>query len=219
MRFRARARGEHMIGRLRGEVLECTPGEVVLDVAGVGYRVRVPLSTYYVIAARADRNAALLIHTHVREDTLALFGFATAAERAAFERLLGIAGVGPRMALAVLSGIDTQELDRAVLDGDRARLERIPGIGRKTAERILLELRGREVSARRPRGDPDTGSPPPERGADAAADLREDAISALVNLGYSADAASKAVEAARADAGEDAQLQIVLRRALQRLLR
>ena len=208
-----------MIGRLRGEVLECTPGEVLLDVAGVGYRVRVPLSTYYVVAARPDRHAALLIHTHVREDTLALFGFATAAEREAFERLLGISGVGPRVALAVLSGIDTAELDRAVQDGDRARLERIPGIGRKTAERILLELRGRETRARRPRGDLDAESPRSERGADAAADLREDAISALVNLGYSPDAASKAVDAARTEAGDGAELQVVLRRALQRLLR
>lgn len=207
-----------MIGRLSGEVLECTPGEVLLDVGGVGYQLRVPLSTFYVVASRADRRAVLFVHTHVREDALALFGFATAAERTAFERLLGIAGVGPRVALAVLSGIDTAELDRAVKSGDRARLERIPGIGRKTAERILLELRGRETRARRPRTG-DEGANRRDSAEDSGPDLREDAISALVNLGYSAEAATKSVDAAREEAGDGADLQAVLRRALQRLLR
>src|SRR4029079_5798937 len=173
--------------------------------------------TYYVVAGRQGRQAALLVHTHVREDTLALFGFATSAERDAFERLLSVAGVGPRMALAVLSGIETAELDRAVLGGDRARLERIPGIGRKTAERIVRELRGRESWKRRDQGaDASTGTEP---SAAKAPDLREDAISALVNLGYSVDAASKSVDAARAELGDGIELQSLLRRALQRLLR
>ena len=208
-----------MIGRLSGEVLECTPGEVLLDVGGVGYRLRVPLSTYYVVAARPDRRAVLLVHTHVREDTLALFGFATAPERTAFERLLGIAGVGPRVALAVLSGIETDELDRAVLDGNRARLERIPGIGRKTAERILLELRGRGVRARGAERGTDAVQRPTDLGAEAVPDLREDATSALVNLGYAAAAAARAVDAALTETGQGAELQAVLRGALRQLLR
>jgi len=206
-----------VIGRLSGEVLECTPGEVLLDVGGVGYRVRVPLSTYYVLSGRQGRQAALLVHTHVREDTLALFGFATSPERDAFERLLAIAGVGPRMALAVLSGIETSELERAIAGGDRARLERIPGIGRKTAERILLELRGSRSTKRRGAGE-DPATEPGAAGT-GAPDVREDAVSALVNLGYSSDAASKAVDASRAELGEDVELQSLLRRALQRLLR
>lgn len=208
-----------MIGRLRGEVLECTPGEVLLDVAGVGYQLRVPLSTYYVVAARPNRETVLLVHMHVREDAMTLFGFATSGERAAFERLLAVAGVGPRVALAVLSGIGTAELDRAVLEGDRGRLERIPGIGRKTAERILLELRGREARGRRPRAEPEPAAGAGGPGAQPGTDVREDAISALVNLGYSPEAASKSVDGARADAGEAAELQVVLRGALQRLLR
>jgi Holliday junction DNA helicase RuvA len=208
-----------MIGRLQGEVLECTPGEVLLDVAGVGYQLRVPLSTYYAIVSSQDRRAVLLVHTHVREDTLALFGFATPEERTAFERLLAIAGVGPRVALAVLSGIDTAELDRAVLEGDRARLERIPGIGRKTAERILLELRSRVARGREARNDSADASRRVGAAGVGGHDLREDALSALVNLGYSNDAAAKAVDAALAEAGDGVELQVVLRRALQRLLR
>ena len=207
-----------MIGRLTGDVLQCTPEEVILDVGGVGYLLRIPLSTFYAVSGRSNGRVSLHVHTHVREDALLLFGFATAEERSAFERLISISGVGPRMALAVLSGIEVKELDRAVDQGDRARLERIPGIGRKTAERILLELRGRTERASRSR--------PSERGTGAAGagssgdgGIRWGAASALVNLGYPRDAAEKAVGSALAELGAGAAIEDVHKSALRGLLR
>ncbi len=198
-----------MIGRLTGRLVDCEPGSAVLDVGGVGYELRIPLSTYYRLSARPDP-AVLFIHTHVREDVLALFGFATREERAAFERLISISGVGPRMALAVLSGIGVEDLSRAVAEGDRGRLERIPGIGRKTAERVLLELKDKRDGGRSDR----QGAPPgPGEGG-----LREDAVSALLNLGYPPDAARRAVEQASAEVG-GGELGGLLRAALRRLVR
>jgi Holliday junction DNA helicase RuvA len=199
-----------VIGRLTGRLVDCEPGSAVLDVGGVGYELRIPLSTYYRLSARPDP-AILFVHTHVREDALALFGFATREERAAFERLISISGVGPRMALAVLSGIGVEDLTRAVAEGDRARLERIPGIGRKTAERVLLELKDKRDEGR------------PERVAAAAgpageSGIRADAVSALLNLGYPPDAARRAVEQAAAEA-EGSELGGLLRAALRRLVR
>jgi len=200
-----------MIGRLSGRLVDCEPGSAVLDVGGVGYELRIPLSTYYRLSARPDP-AVLFVHTHVREDALALFGFATREERTGFERLISISGVGPRMALAVLSGIGVEDLFRAVVEGDRARLERIPGIGRKTAERILLELKDKKDGS-----IPDRGTaavdPPRDRG------LREDAVSALLNLGYPPDAAKRAVDQAAAEGGEGTELGGLLRAALRRLVR
>ncbi len=207
-----------MIGRLTGQVLQCGPGEVVLDVGGVGYVLRIPLSTFYAVSGRVNGEVTLHVHTHVREDALQLFGFATSGERAAFERLISISGVGPRMALAVLSGIEVGELDRAVEQADRVRLERIPGIGRKTAERILLELRGR--AERRSRSNPPEQAAGP-RGPAASADggVRWDAVSALVNLGYARDAAEKAVGRAFAELGAGTSIEEVLKSALRGLLR
>lgn len=199
-----------MIGRLTGRLMDCEPGSAILDVGGVGYELRIPLSTYYRLSARPDP-AVLFVHTHVREDALALFGFATREERAAFERLISISGVGPRMALAVLSGIGVEDLARAVAEGDRGRLERIPGIGRKTAERVLLELKDKRDAARSER--PATPSGPPGEGG-----LREDAVSALLNLGYPPDAARRAVEQASGEAG-GGELGGLLRAALRRLVR
>jgi len=200
-----------MIGRLTGRLVDCEPGSAVLDVGGVGYELRIPLSTYYRLSARPEP-AILFVHTHVREDALALFGFATREERAAFERLISISGVGPRMALAVLSGIGVDDLSRAVGEGDRARLERIPGIGRKTAERILLELKDKKEAGRA-----EPSGAPKEAARDGG--LRDDAISALLNLGYPPDAARRAVEEAATDAGEGSELGGLLRAALRRLVR
>jgi len=206
-----------MIGRLTGKIVECTPGHVLLDVGGVGYSMQIPLSTYYTLSGRpADGGVALHVHTHVREDALLLFGFATPDERTAFERLLAISGVGPRMALAVLSGIGAEDLERAVLDGDRDRLERIPGIGRKTAERILLELRDRVE--RESRGTAEF-APKPGTGQ-AEGGIRADAVSALVNLGYTRDRARRAVDHAVEGADDGAAtLETVLKAALRNLVR
>jgi Holliday junction DNA helicase RuvA len=207
-----------MIGRLTGRILECTPGNVLVDVAGVGYALQIPLSTYYALSGRSDGSASLYVYTHVREDALQLFGFSSSRERETFERLIGISGVGPRMALAVLSGIGAEDLERAVLDGDRERLTRIPGIGRKTADRILLELHDRLSRELRKTGRRSSGVSTPVD-PDRETPLRSDAVSALVNLGYARETAGRAVDASIADLDGEPALEAVLKDALQRLIR
>lgn len=204
-----------MIGRLTGRLLACSPGRLLLDVSGVGYDVRIPLSTFYAIApGQPDSEVSLSVHTHVREDALELFGFSTDDERFAFETLIGISGVGPRLALAILSGIGVVELRAAVVDQDRARLQKIPGVGKKTAERLLLELRDKLADRA------EAGHAP---GAAASAAGRPgyepDAVSALVNLGYTPDVARRAVDRALEQAGSDVTLEAVLRAALGSLVR
>jgi Holliday junction DNA helicase RuvA len=181
----------------------------VLDVGGVGYDVAVPLSTYYTLG-EAGSDVSLRIHTHVREDTLALYGFSTALELQIFERLIGISGIGPKLALAVLSGIDVADLVRAVQAGDVGRLTAIPGIGKKTAERIELELKDKL-----PKGLVDEAA-----GAAGApgGELRQDLLSALLNLGYHRPLAEKAVDAALSRTGS-AAFETVLKQALRELAR
>jgi Holliday junction DNA helicase RuvA len=175
-----------MIALLRGTLLEKHPSRVVLDVAGVGYDVQVPLSTFYELGDLGS-SVSLRIHTHVREDALSLFGFRTHLEQDLFERLIGISGIGPKLALAVLSGIEPNNLIRAIRTQDVARLTAIPGIGKKTAERIGLELKDRLPAAQQ------TTEPAPA--AESPQDqLRDDLLSALLNLGYQRAAAEKAVE-------------------------
>lgn len=205
-----------MIGRLAGVLAECTPGAVLLDVGGVGYRLQIPLSTFYRLAGASGGVATLHVHTHVREDALSLFGFATAEELDAFERLIAVSGVGPKMALAVLSGIDAEGLRRAVAAADRAHLERIPGVGRKTAERILLELRETPRSGRGRKSQLRAAEPVT---ADGERGVRADAVSALVNLGYARDPAERAVDAAIAASDREPRLEAVLRGALRGLVR
>jgi Holliday junction DNA helicase RuvA len=177
-----------VIAHLRGRIFEKHPNRLVVDVAGVGYDVSVPLSTFYGLGDPGSE-IALRIHTHVREDALALYGFATGLEQDLFERLIGVSGIGPKLALAVLSGIEPFELVRAIERGDVARLTAIPGVGKKTSERIVLELKDRLPHAR-----------PAAAGVDAATSdaplMREDLVSALMNLGYHRPLADKAVETA-----------------------
>ena len=199
-----------MIATLRGALAEKRPGRVVVDVGGVGYDVQIPLSTYYAIGDQ-DGEVALRIHTHVREEALALFGFATRLELDLFERLIGINGVGPRLALAALSGIEPPALVQAIRTADVARLTGIPGVGRKTAERITLELKDK-LPAGAAAGE--------EGAADGAAeaggrDLRADVISALLNLGYQRPPAERAVEAAFKRSPGD--FEAALRQALREL--
>jgi Holliday junction DNA helicase RuvA len=177
-----------MIAWLRGRLLEKHPSRVIVDVQGVGYQVYVPLSTFFDMAEPGSE-ISLRVHTHVREDTLALFGFASALEQQIFERLISISGIGPKLALAVLSGIEPAEFVVAVQRGDVARLTAIPGIGKKTAERIGLELKDRLPLIAAP---VTAGEEPVE----AARDLRHDLLSALLNLGYHRPLAEKAVDAA-----------------------
>jgi holliday junction DNA helicase RuvA len=198
-----------MIALLRGRLLEKHPNRLIVDVHGVGYDVQVPVSTFYE-AGDANQDVTLRIHTHVREDQIALFGFATALEHQLFERLIAVNGIGPKLALSVLSGIEPADFVRAVQNGDVVRLTRIPGVGRKTAERMTLELRDRLPAA-----DAAPASETPE----ATDTLRDDVVSALVNLGYQSGQVDKAVRAALAGANGDAPFEDVLRSALRQLAR
>ena len=175
-----------MIGHLSGRLVDKQPNRLIVDVHGVGYELHVPLSTFYGLGD-TGADVSLRVHTHVREDTLALFGFSTKLELQLFERLIAISGVGPRLALAVLSGIESPDLVRAIQDGDVARLTRIPGVGKKTAERIGLELRGRFP----PEFDREAGGHTPEPGGGGE---RGDVLSALLNLGYHRALAERAVD-------------------------
>jgi Holliday junction DNA helicase RuvA len=183
-----------MIAFLRGRLLERHPNRLVVDVQGVGYEVHIPLSTFYRMPEDGGE-VSLRVHTHVREDALALFGFASSLELQIFERLIAISGIGPKLALAVLSGIEAGDLAVAVQRGDIARLTAIPGVGKKTAERICLELKDRLPVA--------VAAGTAEAGSDAAArDLRADLLSALLNLGYHRAFAERAVDAALKLPGE-----------------
>ena len=196
-----------MIALLRGRLAEKNPNRVIIDVQGVGYDVQVPLSTFYELG-EPGADVVFRVHTHVREDTLALFGFATMLELQLFEQLIGVSGIGPRLALAVLSGIDPPDLVRAINQGDVGRLTGIPGVGKKTAERIGLELKDRLV----------TLAVEPEPGADGTStDLRGDLLSALVNLGYPRQLAERAVDAALV--AEVESFEQTLRLALRELVR
>jgi Holliday junction DNA helicase RuvA len=175
-----------MIAFLTGRLLDKRPNRIVVDVGGVGYDVAVPLSTFYTLG---DPGApvSLRIHTHVREDAMALFGFATSLELLLFERLIGVSGIGPKVALSVLSGIEPEELVRAVRTEDTARLTAIPGVGKKIAERIGLELKDRLPHALVGADDV------PGQAGRSGGRLRDDLLSALVNLGYQHAAAEKAI--------------------------
>jgi len=186
-----------MIGRLEGQAHQLSPGKVLVDVGGVGYLVSTTLRAFQEL--NSSQPVELWIHTQVRDDAIDLFGFPDRQELEAFEHLIAVAGVGPRTALAVLSGLDPDTLCEAVETSNLARLQSVPGVGRKTAERIILELRGKLA----------TGASPVE-------DHQQDAVSALMNLGYPQRAAVKAVAAAVAD-NEVVELGDVLRLALQRL--
>ena len=198
-----------MIAALRGRLLEKSPTRVVVDVQGVGYEVHVPLSTYYDLAEEGG-DVQLRVHTHVREDALQLYGFLTELERQMFGRLITVSGVGPKLAVAVLSGLETRDLVAAVQRADVARLTTIPGVGKKTAERIVLELKDRLTPLAVPAvEEPSPASSQSER-------LRVDLLSALQNLGYHRPQAEKAVDAALARA-PDASFEGAMRGALREI--
>jgi len=176
-----------MIGKLRGTLSDKNPPQVIVDCGGVGYEVQVPMSTYYNLPAEGQQ-VSLLTHFVVREDAQILYGFGTAAERESFRALIKISGVGPRTALAVLSGLGVADLAQAVTLQDAARLIKVPGIGKKTAERLLLELKG-QLGA-------DIGAVSGTQGAEQG-----DILQALLSLGYSDKEAALAVKALPADLG------------------
>jgi Holliday junction DNA helicase RuvA len=200
-----------LIAFLRGRVLNKQPTRVIVDVGGVGYEVHVPLSTFYEVG---DEGAeiSLRIYTHVREETLQLFGFLTDLERQVFERLIGISGIGPKLAIAVLSGLDSREVITAIQRADVARLTGIPGIGKKTAERIVLELKDRLMQLEVPA----PAGAAPEVSTDDR--LRADLLSALQNLGYHRPQAERAIDAALT-ASSDSGFEHALRAALRELMK
>jgi Holliday junction DNA helicase RuvA len=179
-----------------------------VDIGGVGYDVSVPLSTFYT-AGDPGAEISLRVHTHVREDQIALFGFASALELAVFERLIAVSGIGPKLALSVLSGIESRELITAVQRGDIARLTRIPGVGKKTAERIVIELRDRLPKTI----DDSVAAAEVETPENA---MRGDLVSALVNLGYNRQSIDQVLEKVMRDA---ATFESALRSALRELSR
>ncbi len=200
-----------MIAFLRGRVLNKQPNLLVVDVHGVGYEVHVPLSTYYDVGD-AGADVALRIYTHVREEAFHLYGFLTTIEQQLFERLIAISGIGPKLAVAVLSGIEPRDLIGAVQRGDIARLTGIPGVGRKTAERMILELKDRLAQM-------DVAAGAGERVPVAPGErLRDDVLSALQNLGYHRPLAEKAVDSMLSSASEPSFEQ-ALRAALRELMR
>lgn len=182
-----------MIAHLRGRLLSKTSQSAVVEAAGVGYEVTISIPTFTALPAEGNE-VALLVYTHVREDALALFGFTTATEKRLFEKLLSISGIGPKLAITVLSGLPPERLIAAIHGQDHATLTRIPGVGKKTAERIVLELKDKLKELA------------PTTVAGAATPVSEDVLSALVNLGYPRALAQKGVESSLArtpDAGKD----------------
>ena len=186
-----------MIAHIRGPIVSKSPNAVIVDCAGVGYELLISIATYTELR-EPGQEARLHVHTHVREDALQLFGFHEMAEKRLFEKLLTISGVGPKLAITVLSGISAERLVAAIRGGDHGTLTKIPGIGKKTAERIVLELKDKLDALAVPGMVAETGAP--SLGA-----VADDVLSALLNLGYQRPAAQKAVEAAvkdRAVAGD-----------------
>jgi Holliday junction DNA helicase RuvA len=194
-----------MIARLRGRLLEKAPEQIVLDAGGVGYQLFVSLNAFYRLPG-PGAEVDLFVHTHVREDALQLFGFLDAEERALFLLLLQVATIGPKVAIAVLSGMDTPDLEAAIADGDVRRLVAIPGIGKKKAELMVLQLKDKVRVLQQSRA----ASPAARPGGDAA-----EAVSALVNLGYKQQEAERAVD--RAEQAGARALPDLIREALRRL--
>jgi Holliday junction DNA helicase RuvA len=197
-----------MIAFLRGKLLEKHPNQVIVETGGVGYDVLIPISTFSALP-EAGSEVKLRIHTHVREDALALFGFLTSEEKTIFERLISVSGIGPKLAITVLSGLSTADLIPAIRNGDVAQLVRIPGVGKKTAERMVLELKDKleGVGAMAAPGQA-------EKPAATLSVVEQDVLSALLNLGCNRAAADAAVRKAK-EAGAPAQFEPLFRRALE----
>jgi len=193
-----------MIAHLTGKLLEKQTNTAIVDVGGVGYEVTIPLSTFYELGD-AGSDVSLRVHTHVREDAIQLFGFKSGRERDLFLRLIGVQGVGPKLAITMLSGMSADEMVIAIRKEDLARLTGIPGVGRKTAERLVVELRDKMA---------DLGESRAAAESLPADSVFDDALSALTNLGYQRAAAEKAINQA-AKEGTEITVQKLLRRSLQ----
>ena len=195
-----------MIGYLEGTLKQLDATRALVVAGGVGYEGHISLQTYYKL--EGQRDVALTVYTHVREDALSLYGFASGEEKFAFEKLISISGIGPTLAQKILSGIDPTDLAEAVARGDVRKLSSIPGVGKKTADRIVLELRDKLLIPESAREQPVPSS---------RTSVDDDVHSALINLGYRPKDADVALESARKDLGKDAEFSAVLKAALRRL--
>lgn len=194
-----------MIAHIRGQILSKSPNSVVLECAGVGYELAISVATFTELG-NEGATAALHVHTHVREDALALFGFAELAEKRLFEKLLTISGIGPKLAITVLSGISAERLVGAIRGGDHLTLTKVPGIGKKTAERVVLELKDKL--------DDMAGAAPQNAATPSLGTVAEDVLSALLNLGYSRPVAQKAIETVAKDASFAGDFEKLFRAAM-----
>lgn len=199
-----------MIAYLKGILLRKTPESVIIDNGGIGYEIITPLSTFYALPKENER-VSLHIHTHVREDAFILFGFHTSLEKKIFRMLISVSGIGPKLAVNILSGIGPDELLEALARGDAFRLQSIPGVGKKTAERMALELKEKALQA-----GADLEVPPSRMTSDEDRRVLDDALSALLNLGYSAKPARSAVEKAGSKV-KDVNLERIIKEALRSL--
>ncbi|HEX8136230.1 MAG TPA: Holliday junction branch migration protein RuvA [Pyrinomonadaceae bacterium] len=208
-----------MIAHLAGTLLSKQANTCIIDTGGVGYEVTIPLSTFYEME-EVGAGVQLRIYTHVREDALQLYGFKTARERELFLRLISVSGIGPRLGITMLSGMSADEIIASIRTNNLARLTGIPGVGKKTAERLVIELRDKIAALSSPALEEEFGAPAGgATGAQPSGDaVRDDALSALINLGYQKAAAEKAITSAMQEGGE-LSVELILRRSLRLLAR
>ncbi len=197
-----------MIALIKGLLIHKATSSVIVDANGVGYRIFVPLTTFYALPD-AKQSVTLHVHTHVRPDTISLFGFGTERDKEVFELMLSVSGIGPRLAVNILSGISAEELMKAVSNGNLNRLVAIPGVGKKTAERMVLELKDKMVKLC-------TGDVTyKDDGMTVFDNMREDALSALVNLGYKTNRAKEVLDKVVGESPQSPTLDVLLKKALK----
>lgn len=206
-----------MIAHLSGTLLSKQATSVIVDVSGVGYEVNIPLSTFYELAD-AGSDVQLRIYTHVKEDALQLYGFKTARERELFVNFISVSGIGPKLGIALLSGMSADELISSIKTNNLARLTLIPGVGRKTAERLIVDLREKMTALAVSQVEEEPGVAPEPSSGSPEEYVRSDALSALLNLGYQRSAAEKAIDSVLNDGGEKT-VESVLRQGLRKLAR
>ena len=204
-----------MIAHLSGTLLSKQATSVIVDVSGVGYEVAIPLSTFYDLEDTGSK-VQLRIYTHVKEDALQLYGFKTARERELFINFISVSGIGPKLGIALLSGMSADELIASIKSNNLARLTLIPGVGKKTAERLIVDLREKMAALSTAQLEEATGAPQESAEVSSADNVRSEALSGLMNLGYQRSAAEKAIDSSLSEGG-DISVESVLKRSLRKL--
>ncbi|HEX5965087.1 MAG TPA: Holliday junction branch migration protein RuvA [Pyrinomonadaceae bacterium] len=204
-----------MIAHLSGTLLSKNPNSVIVDVSGVGYEVNIPVSTFYELED-TGANVKLRIYTHVKEDALQLYGFKTSRERELFINFISVSGIGPKLGIALLSGMSADELIASIKSNNLARLTLIPGVGKKTAERLIVDLREKMTALSTSQVEEESGARPAMAEESTEDSVRSQALSGLMNLGYQRSAAEKAIDAALSEGG-DISVESILKRSLRKL--